>query len=60
VFRRRDHLVMQLSCQLADSRAREAALRERLAWYQTVVGESPVPLRAVRDDVRDSAQVTSP
>ena len=48
MFRRRDQLVIQLAGQLADSRAREAALRERLAWYQTVVGESPVPgLRAV-------------
>ena len=43
MFRRRDNLIMQLSCQLADSRAREAALRERLTWYQTVVGETPRP-----------------
>jgi hypothetical protein len=48
VFRRRDQLIVQLAGQLADSRAREAALRERLTWYQTVVGETPVPvLRAV-------------
>ena len=58
MFRRRDHLVMQLSCQLADSRAREAALTERLAWYQSVVSETPRPgLRAVQDDdVQHSAQ----
>jgi hypothetical protein len=36
VFRRRDHLIMQLSCLLAESRAREAALTERLAWYTAV------------------------
>ena len=48
MFRRRDQLIIQLAGQLADSRAREAALRERLAWYQTLVGETPVPgLRAV-------------
>ena len=47
MVRRRDHLIIQLAAQLADSRAREAALTERLTWYQTVVGESPVPLRAV-------------
>ena len=49
MFRRRDQLIIQLAGQLADSRAREAALRERLAWYQTVVGETPVPLRGVPD-----------
>jgi hypothetical protein len=43
VFRRRDHLIMQLSCQLADSRAREAALTERLAWY-----EAAKPMPALR------------
>jgi hypothetical protein len=34
VFRRRDRLIMELAGQLAYSRAREAALTERLAWYQ--------------------------
>ena len=34
MFRRRDRLIMELAGQLAYSRAREAALTERLAWYQ--------------------------
>jgi len=45
---------MQLAEQLADSRAREAALRERLAWYQTV---KPMPALRI---VRDSAQLQIP
>jgi hypothetical protein len=59
VFRRRDRLIMELAGQLAYSRAREAALTERLAWYQAA---KPQPeLRIVRDDdVRDSAQLMIP
>ena len=58
MFRRRDQLVIQLAGQLADSRAREAALTERLAWYQTVVSETPRPgLRAVPRYAPRSADV---
>ena len=46
-FRRRDRLVTLLAGQLADSRAREAALAERVAWYQAAMDGRPA-LRAVR------------
>ena len=38
---RRDQLIVQLAGQLADSRAREALLAERLAWYQASIAEMP-------------------
>lgn len=44
---RRDVLVTRLAGDLADSRGRECALAERLAWYQAA---APVPsLHLVRD-----------
>lgn len=47
-LRCRDALIARLAGQLADSRAREAALAERLAWYQAAVQEGTPPvLRAV-------------
>ena len=46
-LRRRDRLIAELAGQLADSRAREAALAERLEWYKAAVESRPL-LRAVR------------
>ena len=36
--RRRDELIIRLVGQLADARSREAALIERLTWYQATTG----------------------
>ena len=50
-MRRRDLLIVQLAGQLADSRAREALLAERLSWYQAAVdmpAPVPAPLRLVQ------------
>ena len=51
-LRRRDRLIAELAGQLADSRAREAALAERLAWYQATVDKPSglwvVPAQAPR------------
>ena len=58
-LRRRDRLIAELAGQLADSRAREAALAERLAWYQAAVESRPL-LRAVRGQApRSDARLTS-
>ena len=39
MHRRRDEIIVQLAGHLADSRAREATLAARLAWYQATVAE---------------------
>ena len=53
--RRRDAVIIQLAGQLADARAREAALIERLNWYQQVVNGEP-PLRLVPDPTPRAAR----
>lgn len=46
---RRDALIRHLVEELGCSRSREAVLRERLDWYQMVVGSTPGPdLRLVK------------
>jgi hypothetical protein len=59
-LRRRDTLIAQLAGQLADSRAREAALRERLAWFQAAMQAEPrlrlVPGQAPRSAARRTAR----
>ena len=58
-MRRRDRLVAELAGQLADARAREAALAERLEWYKAAVDSRPL-LRAVRGQApRSDARLTS-
>ena len=39
--RRRDQLIVQLAGQLADSRAREAKMAERLEWFEAALADSP-------------------
>ena len=53
---RRDALIIQLTGQLADARAREAALLERLAWYQAAMKDAPGQLRLVPDVKPRAAQ----
>ena len=49
-MRRRDRLVERLSAQIARLSAENAALRERLQWYEAKVTPSPAPvLTLVRD-----------
>lgn len=38
---RRNALIASLAGQLADSRAREAALRERLDWFSAAMADEP-------------------
>lgn len=39
--RRRDWLVVQLAGQLAESREREAVLREQNEWFRAALGDVP-------------------
>ena len=59
-MRRRDLLIVQLAGQLADSRAREALLAERLSWYQAALPDMPAPVPAPLRLVQPQADARIP